>query len=233
MKLPLCASLPHAGLARPPEVGQRPILTDEDIARDGDEGAAAIYAPLLEAAAVSVTTPIARAFVDMNRAEPDRNKDGVVKTHTCLDVPIYAEPLPEAIVERLLTRYHRPYHAALTAAAARVRFGIDCHTMLAVGPSVGPDEGQPRPSICLANADGTFPASWMDALADFLSATFGLPVSVNRPFRGGHIIRSHASEMPWVMLELSRAPYLSEQDKGRRVLDALRAFCALPLITGA
>lgn len=223
--LPICVSLPHAGLTTPDEVGDLPILSPEDVARDGDEGAAEIYRRLGEAAEVLVSTSIARAFVDMNRSEDDRRKDGIVKTHTCLDVPIYREPISDPIIEALLERYHRPYHAALTAAAKRVRFGIDCHTMLAVGPPVGPDTGATRPPMCLANADGTFPEPWMEALAGSLGRAFEMEVSINEPFRGGYIIRHHAAEMPWVMLELSRAPYLSPAAKGERVLAALTEFC--------
>jgi N-formylglutamate amidohydrolase len=115
VSLPLCVSLPHAGLDRPPAIGARAVLTDADVARDGDEGAAVIYAALGAAAEARVATSIARAFIDMNRAEDDRRKDGVVKTHTCLDVPIYDGPLPEDVVEELLAGHHRPYHAALGA----------------------------------------------------------------------------------------------------------------------
>jgi N-formylglutamate amidohydrolase len=223
--LPLCVSLPHAGLEQPIELAGLPILGIDDVVRDGDEGAATIYGPLGAAATVLVSTPIARAFLDMNRDESDLRKDGIVKTHTCLDVPIYRQPLPPDVVEVLLARYHRPYHAALSAASSRVRFGIDCHTMMAVGPPVGPDPGAPRPALCLANAHGTFPEAWMDALARCLEYAFERVVAINEPFRGGHIIRSHGGEMPWVMLELSRAPYLTPEDKSQRVVAALDAFC--------
>ena len=63
---------------------------------------------------------IARAFVDLNRAEDDRppaNPDGVVKSATCFDRPIYSEPLDDQTIERLLALYHRPYHEGLESAA--------------------------------------------------------------------------------------------------------------------
>ena len=41
--LPILASVPHAGLRVPAEVAPRCRLTPQQIARDGDEHAAAIY----------------------------------------------------------------------------------------------------------------------------------------------------------------------------------------------
>jgi len=50
-------------------------------------------------------------------------------------------------------------------------------------------------------------------------------VSVNEPFEGGHIIRAHCREIPWMQLELSRARFLPIEEKRRRLLDALECFC--------
>jgi N-formylglutamate deformylase len=226
MSFPFVVSVPHAGLDMPEELSGLCTLDPRHVAEDGDEGAATIYAPLGELAAHFVTTSVARAFVDMNRAEDDRRKDGVVKTHTCLDVPIYERPLSEPLVQSLLAAYHRPYHAALTRAGTGARFGIDCHTMLANGPPVGPDHGRPRPAVLLGDGNGTtFPAEWTATLASCLSDELETEVALNQPFSGGYIVRAHAAETPWIMLELSRAPFLSDAEKGRRVHAALATFC--------
>ncbi|NIV45393.1 MAG: hypothetical protein GWN46_00395, partial [Gammaproteobacteria bacterium] len=140
--------------------------------------------------------------------------------------PVYRSPLGEKTVERLLQRYYRPYHARLTALAdSSVRLGIDCHTMAAHGPPVGPDPGRERPWVCLSNGDGTCPREWMDALARCFARAFGREPSINTPFKGGYITRTHAAEMPWVQLEVSRASFLSLQEKRARVLDAARNWC--------
>lgn len=225
MKLPLLISVPHAGLRVPPEAAPFCSLTREEIARDGDEFAAEIYAIEPEVAAFA-TTDVARAIVDLNRAPDDRRKDGVIKTHTCWDIPVYREPLPESVAAGLLERYYHPFHARLRELSrSGVRLGIDCHTMAAFGPPVGPDTGAERPPICLSNGKGTCPPDWFGSLAQCLEDAFGLPVSLNAPFRGGFIIRSHAAEMPWVQLEFSRAPFLSAAEKRSALLRALRAWC--------
>ncbi|NIQ82806.1 MAG: N-formylglutamate amidohydrolase, partial [Anaerolineae bacterium] len=87
--LPLLISVPHGGPKIPPEVESICVLTQEQIVEDGDEGAGEIYSIEDEVAAF-VTTGVARAFVDVNRAEDDRRADGVVKTHTIWEIPIYS-----------------------------------------------------------------------------------------------------------------------------------------------
>ncbi len=154
MTLPLVISVPHAGLDTPEELRKRSLLGAGDIAADGDVGAADAYA-FDEKVLSHQTTSIARAFVDMNRAEDDIRKDGVVKTHTCWDVPIYEEPLSDSLIDKLLERYHRPYHQRLRRVPSSAILGIDCHTMAAKGPPVGPDAGKVRPFVCLSDGNGT------------------------------------------------------------------------------
>jgi len=222
--MPLLVSVPHAGTEVPAEARPHCVLTEQEIIDDGDVGARAIYA-LADEVRGFVTTCVARAIVDLNRAEHDRRKDGVVKTHTCWEVPVYRAPLPEEVVETLLARHYRPYHRRLTELAGTgPTLAIDCHTMAAYGPPVGPDPGVERPWICLSNADGTCSAEWIRLLASCLERAFDHEVSINHPFRGGFITRSHAAEMPWVQLELSRAPFMSDEQKRARVLEALGTF---------
>jgi len=223
MSLPVLMSVPHAGLETPPEVAALSLLSPEEIAADGDEGASEVYA-LEHAVTRFITTDIARAFVDLNRSEDDRSPDGVVKTYTCWNVPIYQEPLNEEITEALLVRYYRPYHEELRRSARDVKLGLDCHTMAAHAPPIAPIPGEERPHLCLSNAHGTCPHEWLAIFASCLEQAFETEVSINEPFRGGHIIRSHAAELPWMQLELSRAPFLSDGDKRQRLQDSLEAW---------
>jgi formiminoglutamase len=232
MKLPVLLSVPHGGLRIPPEVEDLCVLSEREIAEDGDEGASGIYA-LEEHVAGFAATDIARAIVDMNRADDDFSKDGVIKTHTCWDVPVYRSPPSGEIRRRLMERYYRPYHDRLRELSATgIRLGIDCHTMAAKGPPVGPDAGRLRPHLCLSDGGGTLPKEWLEGLADALASTFGERPSINDPFKGGFTIRSHAAEMPWVQLEMSRAPFLSVEAKRKRLLTVLQGFCSLLITDG-
>jgi formiminoglutamase len=227
-KLPILLSVPHAGQKVPPEVVDLNILTEREIIEDGDEHAAEIYWPLADYVEAFLTTDTARAFVDLNRAEDDIRKNGVIKTHTCWDVPVYSHPPSEAVIETLLQRYHRPYHARLRELAqSGIKLAVDCHTMAAVGPPVGPDSGQDRPAVCLGDVNGTsLPPEWSASLLQcFKDAFNGHRVTLNEPFGGGYVTRTHCAEMPWLQLELSRAPYMSDEEKSTRVLQALRCWC--------
>ena len=226
MTLPLIISVPHAGLTVPQEVADYCVLSPEQILADSDEGAAEIYNLKSEVTA-HVTTDVARAIVDLNRAEDDRGRDGIVKSHTCYNVQVYRKPLPENVVEGLLERYYRSYHRRLSESAINAKFGVDCHTMAAVGPPSATDSDCERPNICLSSADGTCPQDWFEKLVQCLKESFDSEISVNQPFKGGYIIRSHSSELPWVQVELSRAPFLPTSEKRKRVLQALTLFCRM------
>ena len=222
MTLPLLVSVPHAGLRVPAEVESVCALSPAEIEADSDGGADEIYA--FEAAVGAfVTTDVARAVVDMNRARDDRRLDGVVKTHSSYMAGVWDRLLTETEIEGLLAAYYDPYHAQLTelGKAGRWPLGVDCHTMAAVGPPVGPDPGRERPWVCVSNADGTCPQEWVDTLREGFQQELDGPVRVNDPFRGGYITRSHSAEMPWVQIELSRAEYLRNDAKRQMVLAAL------------
>lgn len=220
--LPVLASVPHAGVSVPREVESLCILSKEQIVADGDEHAAEIYDITGEVAAFC-TTQVARAVVDLNRAEGDRRPDGVIKTHTCFNEPVYREPLNDLVIDTLLERHYRPYHARLSSVAQRgLHLAVDCHTMLAVGPPIGPGPGIERPHVCLGDAGGACPSHWMACLETSFREAFGRSVTVNEPFSGGYITRFHGAEMPWFQLELSRGPFLSNAEKRYRVLAALR-----------
>lgn len=219
--LPILISVPHGGTETPAEVSDRVIATREDIFDDSDACTSDIYA-LEGEVAHFVSTPIARAFVDLNRAPDDRppaNPDGVVKSETCYGRPIYdpAKPLTDRDAEVLLERYYFPYHARLEEASRDegIRLALDCHSMAAVPPPTSPDFGQPRPLICLSNDDGrTSPPVMIEQLAEALAGALEIPRSeiwLNRPFKGGYITRSHGGgRVPWIQLEMNRSLYLAE-----------------------
>jgi formiminoglutamase len=232
MTLPILISLPHAGLRVPESLQANCLLTTQQIVEDGDETAFEIYTPLKDKVAAFVSTDIARAVLDMNRQEDDICKDGVIKTHTCWDIPIWQKPLDETIHRQLLESYHRPYHRQLTDLSknSRLILALDCHTMAANGPPVGPDPGVERPQVCLGNINGQSCSSeWMEILKSAFQAYFPGEVRLNQPFSGGFITRSHGHEMPWVQLELSRGDFAVPSVKSSWVYAALKEAIGMML----
>ncbi|QDU69732.1 N-formylglutamate amidohydrolase [Engelhardtia mirabilis] len=225
MTLPLLLSVPHAGVQVPDFLENRCVLSHHRIELAGDIGARAIFDLAGEVAAF-VTTDVARAVLDVDRAEDDRGRDGVVKTHTGLADAVWSKPLSESLVQRLLREHHRPYHDVLTARAGRTALAIDCHTVAAVGPADGPDPGAERPMVCLGDGGGLCPADWMEALQSCFARQFQGRVSVDEPLGGGYVTRTHGNEMPWVQLEVSRSPEMNVSQKRGALLAALTEFCA-------
>ena len=81
-------------------------------------------------------------------------------------------------------------------------------------------------TLGLRRDDGVkpLPAAWFELLASCLGEQFEGNVARNIPFSGGYIIRRHVVEVPWVQLELSKAPFLPLPEKRARVLAALQKF---------
>jgi formiminoglutamase len=248
--LPIVVSIPHGGTQTPPEVAGRVCAGEAEIFEDGDAFTPEIY-DIADHVAHLQAARMARAFVDLNRAEDDRppaNSDGVVKSATCFGRPIYREPLGPELTETLLAAYHRPYHAALERAAWRpgMELGLDCHSMAATPPPVARDRDSPRPLFCLGNAFGaSCDDGLLERLADRIAEAFEIgrdQVALNRPFSGGYVTRRHGRRpLPWIQVEMSRTLYLAEpwfDPAARRVevarlgelrdcfLGALRALCS-------
>lgn len=217
--LPILVSVPHGGTETPPEVTDNVCITPAALFDDSDAFTREIYDVTAEVARVE-KADIARAFVDLNRApdnRPPANPDGVVKTVTCYDEPIYRAPLTDETAEELLMRYYFPYHDRLREAAGDpdLRLALDCHSMAEVPPLVAPDNDDPRPLFCLSNDNGrTCPKSLMEQLAAAITDAFEISetdVSINYPFTGGYITRSHGGgALPWVQVEMNRSLYLAE-----------------------
>jgi len=221
--LPILLSVPHAGHAIPDEVTAINLLNKNQIIKDGDEGAQEIYFPLKSEVKHFINSDIARAFIDLNRAENDIRKDGVVKTHTCWDEGIYSNHLSENLTQELLTKYYHPYHTKLSKLANQdVILAIDCHTMAEYGPPISPDKGVKRPLICLGDLNGkSCPNEWIKTLYACFCETFDNDVVLNKPFAGGFVTQYHHQEMPWVQLEISRSGCFSNKEKSIKVIEAI------------
>ena len=224
MKLPLLVSVPHAGQQIPQEVQDICILTSEQINEDSDWGAEDIYYGLEKSVEAFIASDIARAIVDLNRAPDDFRKDGIIKTHTCYDVPVYRKAPSQKLIDKLLAKYYHPYHQKLEswAESQNIKVGIDCHTMAVVGPPIGPDAGAVRPLVCLSNSDGTSPDEWLNKLKESFKKVFPKEqVTINDPFKGGYIICTHSTKLPWLQIEISRTEHISNSEKRDGVIEAL------------
>ena len=56
-----------------------------------------------------------------------------------------------------------------------------------------------------------------DGFEDFYVGDIARRIHADMEGHGGYITRTHAAEMPWIQIELSRSPFLSDGEKRRRV----------------
>lgn len=219
MSLPVLISIPHGGAACPAELTDRVAIGAPELMDDIDPYTGEIFDMGRSVRSV-LRAAVARTFIDLNRPRDDRppaNPDGVVKTVTIHGIPVY---LPgrqpgDDLVERLLAEHWVPYHERLREAVRdpALELALDCHSMAAVGPDVGPDTGVPRPAVCIGCAGGAAcDTATARKFAACIRREFGLPadeVTIDEPFAGGYITRAYGNDpIPWLQVEINRRLYL-------------------------
>ena len=217
MSLPVLLSIPHGGTQTPPEVQYITCISERDILQDGDAYTLQIY-DMGEEAAVVVRAGVARAFVDVNRSlrdMPPSNPDGLIKSATCYQRPIYTTQPDYELRRTLVQNHYMPYHRAIQRGMREdIQLCIDCHSMAASPPPVSPDaKHTSRPLFCLSNCNGqTCSQEALERLAGGISAAYGVDISeirFNDPFLGGHITRTYGGNpLPWIQVEVNHSMYL-------------------------
>lgn len=238
--LPILISTPHCSghvphwlLARMLRTGEGREALERRLFKEGDPFTDAIF-DVPDAAAI-VNAPASRFVADLNRARDEGGENGVIKLTDFERRPFFPTGYVLSAEERemRLLQYYDPYHAALARALASgsIRFFLDGHSMTAQGPAIGPDQGAPRPALCIGNfgdAEGdpaggpvSCPGPLARGIRDHLAASLkgmigdaGLEgPALNRPFDGGHVLRRYSAppfSVPGVMIEVNRALYLDE-----------------------
>ncbi|WBH17373.1 N-formylglutamate amidohydrolase [Sphingomonas radiodurans] len=223
---PVVLSVPHGGRDYPMALraSSRVPVTALAGLEDRYIDAVALAARGIE---TTIVQQLARAWIDLNRAEHDRDPRldegaaaghlsakvrsglGLVPRRTAAAGDLWRRRLSNAEVEARIAATHRPYHAALEAAlaAARARFGVavllDLHSM---PPIVGS-----RARIVIGDRFGRAAAGRFVQRIDAEVAAAGLEHAVNAPYAGGHILERHGRpsvQIHAVQLEIDRSLYL-------------------------
>lgn len=235
---PVILAFPHTGTEVPDDIASR--LNDEGRKlRDTDWHIHQLYAGLLPDA-TTVRATFHRYVIDANRDPsgvslyPGQNTTGLVPSTDFDNQPIWKpgeEPAASDIADRL-ARFHRPYHAALSAEIERVKalHGMavvyDCHSIRSRCPflfdgvlpdfNIGTDNGK----TCAPEIER--------AVADICGRAGGYTSVLNGRFRGGWTTRHdgrpetgvHAIQMELAQvthLAAEELPFDLDADKARRL----------------
>ncbi len=229
---PVVLSVPHAGRDYPSAMLS---LLTVPVARltaleDRHVDAVAHGAQRDEAMLVAIR---ARGWIDLNRS-PERDRDpqvdagvegrpsgiaasdkvrsgiGLIPRRAGGADNMWRRKLTATEVEERIAVDHAPYHAAVAAAlaAAHARFGIaillDLHSM---PPLTGLEPAQ----IVLGDRYGRSAGSWLTDAVAAVVRDRGLPLAINHPYAGGHILSTHARPRAGIhalQLEIDRSLYL-------------------------
>ncbi|MBO9714655.1 N-formylglutamate amidohydrolase [Sphingomonas sp.] len=227
---PVLLSVPHAGRDYPlalraglrvPLLALRPL---EDRHADSVAMAAA-------AGETMFVAQRARAWIDLNRAEDERDPRlddgappqpqplsaklrsglGLVPRRVAQAGDIWLRRLSDEEVQARIRSDHRPYHDAVAAAldAARRRFGVavllDLHSM----PPIGPAGFAPR--VVIGDRFGRSAPARLVGRLEGVARAHGVRSAINAPYSGGHILDRHADPargIHAIQIELDRSLYL-------------------------
>lgn len=227
---PVVLSAPHAGRDYPLELraalsAPPSVLT---MLEDRHVDALALAARTRETLLIQRR---ARAWIDLNRAEHERDPRiddgaeaslrplvsakvrsglGLVPRRTSLGGHPWRRRFTGEEIARRIAEDHRPYHAALARAlaAAKARFGVavlvDLHSM-------PPLTGDAPARVVLGDRFGRAAGGrFLDRLEAELAAA-GMPHAMNAPYAGGHILERHgrpAEGIHALQIEIDRTLYL-------------------------
>lgn len=222
---PLLISLPHDGVAVPPEIAAR-FTGSARLVPDTDWHVARLYAFAIELGASVLAPRYSRYVVDLNRSPddvslyPGQNTTGLCPIVQFSGQPVYApgqEPSIDEIAARVDT-YWRPYHDALAAELDRLHATHgravlwEAHSIRSIVPFLF--DGR-LPDFNLGTAGGTSCSSALQQrLTRVLEAQADYSFVVNGRFMGGYITRHYgrpAQGIDAVQLELAQVNYMDEQ----------------------
>lgn len=248
---PVVLSVPHAGrdYPLPLRAALRVPLTALLPLEDRYADALALTARQSETLFVADR---ARAWIDLNRAEHERDPRiddgahhggqpqsarlrsglGLVPRRAGNSGDFWRHRLSGEEVAARIRADHRPYHEALghALAAARERFGVavllDVHSM----PALGSPDTAPR--IVLGDRFGRSAGSRLTGRLEGVARAHGLLSATNAPYSGGHILERHGdpqSGIHAIQIEFDRTLYLDARldQPGPGLNEAVRVLRAM------
>ena len=228
---PVVVSCPHAGRTYPASMIEIAAPPVEALRGLEDFGVDCLLPELVSAGIPTVINRVARAYLDVNRAETALDETmfsgridapppchhvragyGLIPRLTAARKPIYAGALSTNEISARLEFVHRPYHDTLTRLldSATAWHGgallVDMHSM----PAFDRLNNRLPDVICGDGHGSTLDRGTATAITGFLQDR-GLSVSWNHPYAGGFISRAYGearSTRQAVQIELNRDLYM-------------------------
>ena len=232
---PLVVEVPHAGLWMDAESMAHTVCSVRHLARDADLYVDTLVRPALRHGAHLLVARTSRYLCDLNRAMDDvesravvgargrESPHGLVWHRTTSGDPALAAPLPARELERRMTAYYHPYHAALAELLQRKldTFGhvilVAAHSM----PSMGRDaqgKDAPRADVVPGTRGRTSAAGLVIDTVETTALAHELTVRHDNPYRGGFTTAQYGRprrNVHAVQIEIARRLYMDETSLAR------------------
>ncbi|MBT2186906.1 N-formylglutamate amidohydrolase [Sphingobium nicotianae] len=233
---PLVFAVPHAGRIYSSALLGRARVSQETLARLEDRLADHLVAHLIDQGHHVLIARQPRALIDLNRDEREVDARGICdapwsfRGQTSAKVRgglgliperlthignLWRLPLPYKTLRARIEDIHRPYHAALATALeeTRRRHGvallIDVHSMPPL--RAAPGLGEPAPRIVIGDRFGRSATDRLTDLCADLVRRQQIPVAINSPYSGNHILEHHgrpSTGVHAIQIEFDRTLYL-------------------------
>lgn len=249
--LPVVFDSPHSGSEYPEDF--RPSCPPEALRQAEDNYVDELFAAAPHHRAVLLKALFPRSYIDPNRAEDDIDPDllespwpaaqygplapsrrshagiGLIRRLLHPGLPLYDRKLTGDEIINRITRYYRPYHAALKELLdeAHYNYGqvwhINCHSMpAAIAVPHRPYSlylGQPKAlDIVLGDRNGlTSTRDFVHTVRDFFKEA-GYSVGINDPFKGAELVKRYAVPTRGrhsLQIEINKALYMDEETLAR------------------
>jgi len=234
---PILFAVPHAGRDYAPDLLARARVAPDILARLEDRHADRLADGLIDQGHCVIVARAPRALIDLNRDEGDvdiraiadapwsfrgqasaktRGGLGLIPERLAQIGNLWRGPLAYGELRRRIEQIHRPYHAALAEAleAARQRHGVallvDIHSMPPLRDTPGLRE--PAPRVVIGDRFGRSAADRLTDLCADVVRRLPLPVAINAPYSGNHILERHGRPergIHAIQIELDRSLYLA------------------------
>jgi len=235
---PLVFAVPHAGRDYSPALMERARVPRETLSRLEDRLADRLVDGLIAQGHHVLIARQPRALIDLNRDEREidlravtgapwnfrsltsakvRGGLGLVPERLTHIGHLWRAPLSYFELRERIEGVHRPYHAALAASLAetRRRHGvallIDIHSMPPLRET--PGLAEPPPRVVIGDRFGRSAADRLTDLCADVIRRQHVPVAINAPYSGNHILERHgrpSAGVHAIQIELDRSLYLAD-----------------------
>ena len=239
--LPLVCDSPHSGIHYPADFAAAVPL--QRLRGGEDTYIDTLWSGIPKAGGTLIGATFPRVYIDPNRMLEDLDPElldspwptplmpgektrlgyGLVWRNIDATTPIYDRKLTVAEVQNRITRYYRPYHAALSAAveSAYERFGAVWHLNLHSMPNNAYERlkiqsPHPLADFVLGDRDGTTCEPGMVDLVERELKGMGYTVARNDPYKGVQLIAQigrPAERRSSLQIEIRRPLYMDEATK--------------------